>query len=281
MDITTQARDRGVYVIRTVGRQQWNDGDGTWQGHGVCLDLMDGPRRLAVSKLAIPGTVAAEKRGAAEAETIEPWARSVRYLAVAEQLRANLDSARRLLAEAEATGHYGMDEADAEELRAKATAEELKQADSGSDYKLARLVVGRLERLVGAGPLKALAFAPDPAQAPVRPAWELPGWAGMPGASLAQTLARGLLEGWAVVREMRDPLVTWAVRDVRLTCTVRPLGFVSVCHLHGYRPVAVESPRSLALMAVRSTRETDADMRQRIAFTVSQFTVTGPRDRSP
>jgi hypothetical protein len=222
MDITTGVRDKGVYVIRTVGELQWPEGGGTWQAHGVRLDLMDGPRRLAVCKLEVPGTTAAEERGAAEAAAIEPWTRSLRYLTVVEQLRGDLDRARRLLAEAEASGHYGLDESDAETLRAMALAEELQQADSDSSYKLvplARLVVARLERLIGAGLQKALAFAPDPAEAPVHPAWELPGYAGMPGASLAQTLARGLLEAWAAVRDLRDPLVTWAVRDVGLTRT--------------------------------------------------------------
>lgn len=31
------------------------------------------------------------------------------------------------------------------------------------------------------------------------------------GSSLAQGVARDLLAGWAAVRDLRDPLVTWAV----------------------------------------------------------------------
>ncbi|MEU3290516.1 hypothetical protein [Streptomyces longwoodensis] len=95
--------------------------------------------RLAVCKLEIPGTTAAEEQGAAEAAAIKPWTRSLRYLMVVEQLRGDLDRARRLLAEAEAeaAGHYGLDESDVEALRAMALAAELQQADSDSDYKLA------------------------------------------------------------------------------------------------------------------------------------------------
>ncbi|MEU3290146.1 MULTISPECIES: hypothetical protein [Streptomyces] len=224
MEITTDVRSSGVYVIGTVGMHRWTNSDGTWRAHGVHLALMDGPQRLAVCALEIAGTLAAEELGAAQAEAIEPWAATVRCLAIAAQLRQSLDTARGLLTKAELARGCGdpVDEGIAQELFTMATASELEEAGSGSDYKLAplaQLIAHRLERLVGAELRKALALAPDPGRAPVHSAWALPGWPGTPRASLVQTLARGLLEGWADVRDLRDPLVTWAVHDAGLTRT--------------------------------------------------------------
>jgi hypothetical protein len=222
MDITTGTRDKGVYVIRTVGTQTW--AEDSWQAHGVRLDLRDGLQPLAVCKLEVAGTTAAEERGAKEAEAIEPWTRTLRYLAVVRRLRDQLDSARSLLAEAEEAEEYGrpMEGFEASALRAMATPQEREQADPGDDYDLAplaQLVVIRLERQIAEGTRKALAFAPDPAVAPIHPAWTLPGLAGMPGDSLAQDVARGLVAGWASVRDLRDPLITWAISDAGLTKT--------------------------------------------------------------
>ncbi|MFC8423918.1 hypothetical protein ACFUN7_24085 [Streptomyces sp. NPDC057236] len=222
MDITTGSRDKGVYAIRTVGMQTWAEDSS--QAHGVRLELMDGLQPLAVCKLEVPGTLAAEERGAAEAEAIEPWTRTLRYLTVVRRLRGHLDSAHRLLEEAEDADEYGrpVDEVDAAALRAMATSEEHGQADPGDDYDLAplaRLVVARLERQIDEGLRKALAFAPNPTQVPIHPAWELPGLAGMPGKSLAQEVARDLLAGWASMRDFRDPLITWAVKDAEVTRT--------------------------------------------------------------
>lgn len=222
MDITTGARDKGVYVIRTVGTQTW--AEDSVQAHGVRLELMDGLQALAVCKLEVAGTLAAEERGAEEAATIEPWTRTLRYLAVVKRLRGHLDSARRLLDEAEDAEEYGrpVDEVDAAALRAMATPAERGQADPGDDYDLAplaRLVVARLERQIDEGLRKALAFAPNPIQVPIHSAWELPGLGGMPGKSLAQEVARDLLSGWASVRDLRDLLITWAVKDASLTRT--------------------------------------------------------------
>ena len=222
MDITTGTREKGVYVIRTVGTQTWA-ADST-QAHGVRLELMDGLQPLAVCKLEVPGTLASEERGAEVAEAIEPWTRTLRYLAVVKRLRGHLDSARRLLEEAEDADEYGrpVDEVDAAALRAMATSEERGQADPGDDYDLlplARLVVARLVRQIGEGLRKALAFAPDPTEAPIHPAGELPGLGGMPGGGLAQAVARDLLAGWASVRDLRDPLITWAVTDAGVTRT--------------------------------------------------------------
>lgn len=222
MDITTEARDNGVYTIRAVGTQSWAEDSS--EAHGVRLDLMDGLRVLATCKLEVPGTLKAEERGAEEAEAIEPWVRTVRYLAVVRQLRGHLDGARRLLDEAEDADEYGrpMDEVDASTLRALATGPEREQADPGDDYDLiplARLVVARLERQIGEGLRKALAFSPDPAAAPIHPAWELPGLGGMPGPSLVQAVAGNLLAAWTANRDLRDPLITWAVQDAGVSRT--------------------------------------------------------------
>lgn len=222
MDITAGAHDKGVYVIRTVGTQTWPDE--SWQAHGVRLELMDGLQPLAVCKIEVAGTLDAEKRGTQEAERIEPWTRTLRYLAVVKRLRGHLGSAHRLLNEAEDADEYArpVDEVDAAALRAMATSEERAQADPGDDYNLtplARLLVARLERQISDGLRRALAFAPDPADTPIHPAWELPGLGGMPGGSLAQAVARDLLAGWASVRDLRDPLITWAVQDAEVTRT--------------------------------------------------------------
>ncbi|MFJ3984382.1 hypothetical protein [Streptomyces fungicidicus] len=224
MDIATAPRDKGVYVIRTVGTQSW--GEESWQAHGVHLELMDGLQPLAVCRLEVTGTLAAEERGAEEARRIEPWVRTLRYLAVVKRLRGSLaHGAERLLNEALDRERFGgpMEEEDSSQLRAMATAEELASATPGSEYEphapLARLVVARLERQIDEGLRKALAFAPDPAELPIHPAWELPGLGGMPGESLAQSVARDLLAGWASMRDLRDPLITWAVQDAGLTRT--------------------------------------------------------------
>ena len=41
----------------------------------------------------------------------------------------------------------------------------------------------------------------------------------MSGEGLAQAVARDLLVGWASVRDLRDPLITWAVTDAGVTRT--------------------------------------------------------------
>lgn len=238
MDITTGARAKGVYVIRTVGTQHWPDSDGTWRAHGVRLELMDGPAQLAVCTLEVPGTLAAEERGEQEATAIEPWVRTMQYLHVTRRLRSDLAAARRILEDA--TYHVEMGETldryQLETLHGLASAREVADAaastrrepvagmavqtpDAEVDQALAAAVVRRLTAQVHKGLLAAFAYAPDPAEHPIHPAWETPGLSHTPGKSLARELARDVLAGWAVARDRRDPLITWAVQDTEMTRT--------------------------------------------------------------
>lgn len=217
MDITTGARDKGAYVIRTVGDLKWPAGDGAWQAHGVRLDLMDGRKRLAVCRLEVPGTQAAEEAGEREAARIEPWARTLRYLAVVRDLRDTLAAVDSLtLRAADDAATFGGPSEAADELLAYATQDE---ADDVRGAPLGRLIAGRLRRQIGEGLRRALAFAPDPAVHPIHPAWEQPALGILAGESLAQAVARDLLAGWAAVRDLRDPLITWAVQDAGVTRT--------------------------------------------------------------
>ncbi|HET6633720.1 MAG TPA: hypothetical protein VFH77_01695, partial [Streptomyces sp.] len=204
MDITTERRDTGAYVIRTVGTQHWPHEDGTWQAHGVRLDLMDGRRTLAVCTLEVPGTAAAEERGAQEADAIEPWMRTLRYLAAARDVRARLDSLESLILRAEDDKRFGSGRASEEtvdELLGHATQIDVDtaRAAGGADplgAPLGRIIAGRLATQASHGLRAALAFAPDPTTAPIHPAWELPSHGVTPGESLAQAVARALLAGW-------------------------------------------------------------------------------------
>ncbi|MFD5491566.1 hypothetical protein ACFWH4_01160 [Streptomyces sp. NPDC127091] len=217
MDIATAPRDKGAYIIRTVGTQKWTEDTGTWQAHGVRLDLMDGYKRLAICKLEVPGTQNAEERGALEATRIEPWVRTLRHLAAVRDLRATLADVEDMTwRAADDAATFGGPSDAADELLAYATQDE---ADTTQGAPLGRVIADRLRRQIGEGLRRALAFAPDPAGDPIHPAWELPGLAGMPGGSLAQVVARDLLAAWADVRNLRDPLITWAVQSAGLTRT--------------------------------------------------------------
>lgn len=238
MDITTEARAKGVYVIRTIGMQHWREGDGTWRAHGVRLQLMDGPTPLAVCALEVAGTLAAEERGEQEAQAIEPWVSPLRYLHVTNGLRSSLAAARRLLDEATYLAEEGgmLDRPDEEALYSMASEQEIADARAvvrtqpvaglmvetsaaETDRALAATVVRRLTAQVDKGLRCTYAHAPDPAAHPIHPAWEVPGLAGTAGESLARRLARQMLAGWASARDGRDPLITWAVREAELTRT--------------------------------------------------------------
>lgn len=223
MDITTGPRDKGSYVIRTTGMQKWPEGDGTWQAPGVRLDLMDGRRRLAVCTLEVPQSDA-EERGAFEAERIEPWVRTLRYLATVRDLRDTLAALESLIlrAEEEQYGGWKATPETAEELLRYATQDEVDAARAAGGIDplgaaLGRLVAARLGGQIAQGLRAGLAFAPDPTVVPIHPAWEQPGFAGMAGESTAQVVARDLLAAWADTRDLRDPLITWAVNDAGLT----------------------------------------------------------------
>lgn len=224
MDITSSPRDKGVHVIRTVGMQGWAEDHGDAKAHGVRLELMDSRNLLAVCKLEVPGTLGAEQRGAEEAERIEPWVRTLRYLATVQGLRAELRHVETLLAQAEIDeqSHLPMLDHLRDELRAFADTVEVTAAEATDHFDplgapLARIVAARLRGQVSSGLQAALAFAPDVNRVPIHPAWERPTVSGMPGTNLAQEVARDLLAGWAAARDRRDPLVTWAVREAGLT----------------------------------------------------------------
>lgn len=238
MDITTGAREKGVYAIRTVGMQHWREGDSTWRAHGVRLVLMDGTIQLAVCTIEVPGTLAAEERGEQEATAIEPWVRTMQYLHVTRRLRGDLDAARRLLEDAAAHAEMGgtLDQFEEETLRGLASDQEIADTVASTrrepvlgmvvetpaaevDQALAAAVVRRLTAQVDKGLRAAFAHAPDPAEHPIHPAWQTPGLSHSPGKSLATELARDVLAGWAAARDRRDPLITWAVQEAEVTRT--------------------------------------------------------------
>lgn len=225
MDITTGARTAGLYVIQQIGMQQWTEDHGTWQAHGVHLQLMDGPKQLAVCKLEVPQRQA-EERALALAEEIEPWAEALRQLASVTDARAWLARLVPLMAAAgEAERNmWSLEDYIRDELVGYATPAEVEQAKAGDAYEwagmpLARLIAARWRREVAARHRALLAAAPDVAAHPIHPAWEQPSLLGFTGASTAQAMARALLTAWAEARDLRDPLITWAVREAGLTRT--------------------------------------------------------------
>lgn len=226
MDITTTARDHGIYVIRTVGKMTWAEGGGRWQGNGVRLVLMDGRKQLASCKLEVPPSEA-EERGAAEAARIEPWVRTLRYLAVVQDLQSTLlgvsSLAMRLEEEKDWAFKPSLELTD--ELFSYATREEIDAAQASEDpyslaTKLVRRVAERYRQQIEQGMRAALAYAPHPVTNPIHPAWEQPTSGELEGESTAQMTARNLLAAWANARDLRDPLITWAVQNAGLTRTM-------------------------------------------------------------
>ncbi|MEU4051296.1 hypothetical protein AB0F09_19115 [Streptomyces olivaceus] len=234
MDITTEPCDKGVYVIRRVGRQQWAEGDGTWQAHGVRLELMDGAAPIATCTLEVAGTVAAEERGADAAQAIEPWVPALRHLRTAAASRDRLQRARSLhtrIADLHAD-RYQISSYERETLYAMASGHEVTAEQAANPPRWADVFEGDQDLAIVTAMIKRLtvqaaqeaqrgyALAPDPAAHPIHPAWELPRLAhSFPAESLTAWVARGLLAGWAAVREDRDRLITWAVQDGELTST--------------------------------------------------------------
>jgi hypothetical protein len=53
----------------------------------------------------------------------------------------------------------------------------------------------------------------------INPAWEQPSPLLAFGVSTAQMMARELLAAWAGIRDLRGPLITWAVQEAGMTRT--------------------------------------------------------------
>lgn len=225
MDITTSRRDSGLYVIQHIGMQQWAEATGAWQAHGARLDLMDGPTLLARCKLEVPQSKA-EERSQAVAEEIAPWAQALRHLASVADARAWLVRLVPLLAAAEEAerNKWPLEDYLRDELLGYATEEETEQAKASGAYTweglpLAKLIAARWRGELSRRRRALLAAAPDVACNPIHPAWEQPPLLGVSGVSTARTVARELLTAWAEVRDMRDPLITWAVQAAEMTRT--------------------------------------------------------------
>jgi hypothetical protein len=243
MDITTEARDTGLYVIQHTGMQKWAEDHGTWQAHGVLLDLMDGTRPLALCKLEVPQSQAND-RARAVAEEIEPWGQALVRLAAVADARAQMTRLVTLTAaamEADANG-WPPEDYVRDDLLALATEDEVSQAKCSDALEwaglpLARLVTARWRTELAARLLALLAAAPDVTAHPIHPAWEQPALYGVSGVSTAQVMARELLAAWAVARDLRDPLITWAVQKASVKRTqVQQITSVSRSTINRFLP---------------------------------------------
>lgn len=211
MDITTGARDTGIYAIGEVGMQQWPAGDCAWRAPGVRVTLMDGRTQLAVIKLEVAQSEA-DDAAKDVADGIEPWAKTLRALAIVAGLRGELESVERVLLRAQDEERWGrLEDETYEEIQA--TAQSLGvdgPIGSGTCRKAAAHLGGQIAR----GQRLALTYAPDVPTATIHPAWELPAQTLLTaGEPLAPTVAADLLAGWASTRDQRDPLITWAVQS--------------------------------------------------------------------
>lgn len=224
MDITTEARDKGLYIIRAIGDLKWTENDGTWQAPGVRLDLMDGPRRLAVCKLEVAASKA-EERAAPVATGIQTWAKTLQALAIVDELRSQLGRVDSLMLQVEDEQASGcLEPTTVDEMLGLAQQDEVDSAQTAGGRNplglpLGRLVAARLRRQISRGLRLALAHAPSPVETPIHPAWEQPALAGMSGEPTVQYAARNLLAAWADVRDARDSLITWAVKDAEVERT--------------------------------------------------------------
>lgn len=226
MDITTEGRASGLYVIQQTGMQKWADGGNVWQAHGVRLDLMDGTRNLALCKLEVPQHEA-DERARAAADGIAPWVPALLRLTEVWQAKSQMTELVTMTASAAEYEEHGwpLEEYVRDHLLALATPEEMEQARRSPALEweglpLARAIAPRLRNALTARRLALLAAAPDVTAHPIHPAWEQSAaiWL-VPGVSTAQTMASELLAAWAAARDLRDPLITWAVRDAEVTRT--------------------------------------------------------------
>jgi hypothetical protein len=205
MDITTEARTRGWYVLQHTGMQQWAEDHATWKAHGIRLDLMHGTRRVATATLEVSQQLAVD-RAIAVAEEIEPWASALLRMAAVWETKGQLTRLVTLMASASEAEqqHMPLEETVAEELLAYATPTEIEQARATPSIAwegvpLARLIAARLRRDLLTRRLALLAAAPDLAEAPCsfHPAWELLTTLYLtPGLSAPETMARELLAAW-------------------------------------------------------------------------------------
>ncbi|GGX02009.1 hypothetical protein [Streptomyces chryseus] len=216
---TRPPRDTGTYLTQYTGRITWPDptnADATWQAQGVRLALMDGRRTLTTCTLECKPADADDVTARAAA-TIAPWARTLRFLDALRSLRHSIDDVERLRHEA-----YQWEGADppaevSDRILAYATGDEVDTAraahpDGLYDVRLTGLILKRLGTQSEAAQRAALAYAPDVHDSPLPRSWEQPSHVrGSSGEETAQFVARELLAAWALIRDMRDPLATWAV----------------------------------------------------------------------
>ncbi|GGX36403.1 hypothetical protein [Streptomyces chryseus] len=210
-------RASGSYFVSRYGLMSFPDGvsaDAVIRERGMTLWLMEGGRRLAQWEQTGSRDDMTELRDRA-AEQIAPWVRTLRVLAPLSDLRAELETVRRLQLDLE---RYDDPSDVVDALVPHAATDEIEQARRDSrafeplGSPLAAIVVARLSEAITHTQRVALAAAPSPTAADLSAAWSVPAatWHGQPE-PLGRMLARELLAGWASTVSLRDPLVSWAV----------------------------------------------------------------------
>lgn len=212
MDITTSARDAGIYAIQEVGMQRWPEGDQTWQAPGVRVTLMQGQTPLAEIKLEVADSKA-EQAAQEVVDGIGPWVKTLQALTVVRRLRADLDALEHLAVSVEDGERWGsLLQDDQDRVQRYADMAGLPAGLTGS--QVCREVGVYLSGQIARGQRLALAHAPSLGETSIHPAWTLPAQSLLhAGAYLAPAVATDLLAGWASARDQRDELITWAVRD--------------------------------------------------------------------
>lgn len=236
MDVTTTTRATGTYAIRATGMQNWATGDDTWQAPGVRVQLMHGATPLASIKLEAPASKA-DDVAQEIADGITPWVKTLRALSIVANLRKQLAMAESLALRADDEAQWGLLSDDTYDEIAAIVQEGDTTGPIGADA--CRQVAARLRQQIAQGQRLALAHAPDGAARAIHPEWKLPALAEFEGGSLARTVASELLAGWAAVRDQRDELITWAVRDAGVTRTeVQQITSVSRSTINRLLPTA-------------------------------------------
>ncbi|MFJ3762977.1 hypothetical protein [Streptomyces sp. NPDC090080] len=226
MDLETQPQAYGFYVTQQTSTQQSSIDHGTCQAHAVLLNFMNGPQCLALRRLEVPAGEA--NNHAREAiEEIVPWGPALAQLAVVlktKSARAQMATLLTAVREA-AAGDKPLHENVREGLIARASAQEIELAKASGEpawdgMHLARLIAMRLRRDLTESHLALLAAAPEVNDYPLHTTWELPPEKqSLPGLSAAHNMARELLAAWSLARDLRDPLITWAVTSANVTRT--------------------------------------------------------------